>query len=153
MIYFISHSLIFLLTRPLRDVTGITHDHGTGRRFLLTRPLRDVTAVRPLSPKTAPISTHTPLAGRDNAPDQLIRNRPISTHTPLAGRDHVMRSRWRLPGISTHTPLAGRDNFKYAISDTFRISTHTPLAGRDGTYEEAKAYAEENFYSHAPCGT
>ena len=34
-------------------------------RFLLTRPLRDVTAVRPLSPKTAPISTHTPLAGRD----------------------------------------------------------------------------------------
>ena len=39
--------LIFLLTRPLRDVTMMllqqAHQH---HRFLLTRPLRDVTTVR-----------------------------------------------------------------------------------------------------------
>ena len=33
------------------------------------------------------ISTHTPLAGRDNALLTAEIDNPISTHTPLAGRD------------------------------------------------------------------
>ena len=33
----------FLLTRPLRDVTGIPLWHPASVQFLLTRPLRDVT--------------------------------------------------------------------------------------------------------------
>ena len=40
------HDHSFLLTRPLRDVTGIRKHHGRGLLFLLTRPLRDVTATK-----------------------------------------------------------------------------------------------------------
>ena len=55
----------FLLTRPLRDVTGVGHKFYIG----------------------LPISTHTPLAGRDGKCEELLKNAKISTHTPLAGRD------------------------------------------------------------------
>ena len=34
---------MFLLTRPLRDVTASTVHHIKHLKFLLTRPLRDVT--------------------------------------------------------------------------------------------------------------
>ena len=33
----------FLLTRPLRDVTNVSHPSSAHPKFLLTRPLRDVT--------------------------------------------------------------------------------------------------------------
>ena len=56
----------------------------------------------------------------------------ISTHTPLAGRDNLLRPRLISYYISTHTPLAGRDpGSKYALAISTPISTHTPLAGRD----------------------
>ena len=83
--------LLFLLTRPLRDVTDVcgcielggnisTHTPLAGRdggygdlylwadRFLLTRPLRDVTIIYPVFINSPYISTHTPLAGRDHYP-------------------------------------------------------------------------------------
>ena len=36
---------LFLLTRPLRDVTQVLVACVGGRKFLLTRPLRDVTVL------------------------------------------------------------------------------------------------------------
>ena len=38
---------------------------GAMSLFLLTRPLRDVTVLQSLKRQPLPISTHTPLAGRD----------------------------------------------------------------------------------------
>ena len=35
----------------------------------------------------------------------------ISTHTPLAGRDEILQFRYCMSAISTHTPLAGRDYY------------------------------------------
>ena len=55
----------FLLTRPLRDVTSRTLMTWRRWKFLLTRPLRDVTPKTSLVSILHPISTHTPLAGRD----------------------------------------------------------------------------------------
>ena len=55
----------FLLTRPLRDVTIILARYALIRIFLLTRPLRDVTPQPDTAEQPQPISTHTPLAGRD----------------------------------------------------------------------------------------
>ena len=101
-----------------------------GYKFLLTRPLRDVTNDRNYKEGDVLISTHTPLAGRDDNAQEYTGIRKISTHTPLAGRDchqERMEYDWR---ISTHTPLAGRDRF---LKITY-TQTH-------------------NFYSHAPCGT
>ena len=55
----------FLLTRPLRDVTGWLYSRKRRMEFLLTRPLRDVTPPRFKACPFSSISTHTPLAGRD----------------------------------------------------------------------------------------
>ena len=101
------------------------------------------------------ISTHTPLARRDDRGVDVARAVLISTHTPLARRDpymHYLRYVEQL--ISTHTPLARRDVFRlfeieitpdfysHASCEARRfisrtsfshsaISTHTPLARRD----------------------
>ena len=56
-------------------------------KFLLTRPLRDVTTLKMNVQNTLIISTHTPLAGRDQADGHADQRLNISTHTPLAGRD------------------------------------------------------------------
>ena len=57
--------------------------------FLLTRPLRDVTEKVMPAVTNAMISTHTPLAGRDKDWDWTTAFTAISTHTPLAGRDEI----------------------------------------------------------------
>ena len=55
--------------------------------FLLTRPLRDVTYNHYTLVFLFYISTHTPLAGRDKTVYRNAIDDEISTHTPLAGRD------------------------------------------------------------------
>ena len=55
--------------------------------FLLTRPLRDVTDDASNAVIQYNISTHTPLAGRDDHLLKIPGDLLISTHTPLAGRD------------------------------------------------------------------
>ena len=80
-------SLSFLLTRPMRGATSSKHGWRVSAQFLLTRLLRGATMSDYIVTLEALISTHTPLARRD----QLIRHRHllwcISTHTPHAGRD------------------------------------------------------------------
>ena len=82
----------------------------------------------------------------------MNRSDEISTHTPLAGRDDVDRVRKEIMKISTHTPLAGRDKSIVGVSIVWIISTHTPLAGRDQCLPQSPA-APYHFYSHAPRGT
>ena len=60
-----------------------------------------------------------------------LRAEVISTHAPLAGRDDRLLRRQRRWLISTHAPLAGRDNIGNGICNLGYISTHAPLAGRD----------------------
>ena len=81
--------LVFQPTRPLRGATT----QNTPRksfcwRFQPTRPLRGATRRCCREVTAVVISTHAPLAGRDDgsAPQKLI-TRQISTHAPLAGRD------------------------------------------------------------------
>ena len=64
-------------------------------KFLLTRPLRDVTITIDVQITEITISTHTPLAGRDENDAILICDYKISTHTPLAGRDSQWVDGWR----------------------------------------------------------
>ena len=52
---------------------------------------------------------------------------PISTHTPLAGRDPFAFDPALLMMISTHTPLAGRDRKKEPIvSGRIDFYSHAP---------------------------
>ncbi len=76
----------------------------------------------------------------------------ISTHAPLAGRDNDSQVIFALHLISTHAPLAGRDS---GLSVIFcagsPISTHAPLAGRD-YYGLVRRYVFYHFNPRAPCG-
>ena len=72
--------------------------------------MRGATLLVRLSTGINTISTHAPLAGRDDDSTDLIgQYSNISTHAPLAGRDHVYELHNMTGKISTHAPLAGRD--------------------------------------------
>ena len=77
--------------------------------FLLTRPLRGATFA--------------------NLGEQPVLN--ISTHTPLAGRDDLDFYYLPVPGISTHTPLAGRDcSQSYCLGSLENFYSHAPCGAR-----------------------
>ena len=144
----------FLLTRPLRDVT-VPENRNCGRvqGFLLTRPLRDVTVSMRIHRGMNEISTHTPLAGRDTAEmSRLIEGIIFLLTRPLRDVTAEITRIQPANSISTHTPLAGRDSIDRMKSIIDGISTHTPLAGRDGRAGAGRRQ-ENDFYSHAPCGT
>ena len=98
------------------------------------------------------ISTHTPLAGRDQHTETgtADHSRFLLTR-PSRGVTIYRFSTSNITQISTHTPLAGRDYILDLCISVGLISTHTPLAGRDkdgyGTIQHGL-----NFYSHAPRG-
>ena len=104
---------------------------NSGIRFQPTRPLRGATAWEAVDMASDGISTHAPLAGRD----EMVQDTPvegvISTHAPLAGRDGAADRSARGERISTHAPLAGRDRPAKLHQSRRGISTHAPLAGRD----------------------
>ena len=60
------------------------------RKFLLTRLSRGATGENGVMDDLHEISTHTPLARRDNFTDGKKLLRQISTHTPLARRDQMI---------------------------------------------------------------
>ena len=122
------------------------------------------------------ISTHAPLAGRDDRTAEAGRQVVISTHAPLAGRDwpryyaamvsyqfqptRPLRGATRQQGlkrvrginISTHAPLAGRDPTLRTNALTTLISTHAPLAGRDLLAAGHNLCNVPDFNPRAPCG-
>ena len=98
-------------------------------KFQPTRPLRGATLRDSLLDKYDVISTHAPLAGRDNSQMILALHLEISTHAPLAGRDVCVDS----------------------FNDGEAISTHAPLAGRD-VRSKARETKTKNFNPRAPCG-
>ena len=96
---------MFLLTRPMRDVTR-TYDLQLMRlAFLLTRPMRDVTINVPCQEVFGRVSTHTPHAGRDARKMELLKYISVSTHTPHAGRDARFCARYMANfGFYSHAP-------------------------------------------------
>ena len=124
--------VVFLLTRPSRDVTPSCDPWRAKNIFLLTRPSRDVTGISPDYINQMAISTHTPLAGRDN---QLSYN--------LLGEI----------AISTHTPLAGRD-IPPTLMQWYSLVFLLTRPSRDVTRPDRRSgRGPRNFYSHAPRGT
>ena len=90
-------------------------NHCRKALFLLTRPLRDVTLLMVHGSCPYDISTHTPLTGRDGLLWLPLSSAAISTHTPLTGRDPAAVEVQFSTTISTHTPLTGRDRRIYLM--------------------------------------
>ena len=144
--------------------------------FLLTRPLRDVTMLVYIVQPLPFISTHTPLAGRDQQCRQpFLLDRKFLLTRPLRDVTHCSLLLAAQNLISTHTPLAGRDGLFCRFSGFPKIFLLTrPLRDvtivsvlslialsflltrplRDVTGGFFRVYSVfHNFYSHAPCGT
>ena len=76
----------------------------------------------------------------------------ISTHTPLAGRDEIEPSELSvLEDFNSHAPCGARREGYDLPKLNIHISTHTPLAGRDISSRRLCRY-HLDFNSHAPCG-
>ena len=91
------------------------------------------------------ISTHAPLAGRDQYKQiSQARTENISTHAPLAGRDQQQRARLRgSPHFNPRAPCGAR---RYTIPkslDGVAISTHAPII---------REFRQRHFNPRAPCG-
>ena len=100
--------------------------------FQPTRPLRGATDFDRNGYLLGVISTHAPLAGRDNDSQVIFALHLISTHAPLAGRDR--NNPLKSSGIVNFNPRAPCGARKYLwqpVTDGAGISTHAPLAGRD----------------------
>ena len=119
--------------------------------FLLTRLLRGATNNIRNNMVALEISTHTPLARRDDA---KMRQTSLSYHfyshasceaRLLLSLVIILEIR-----ISTHTPLARRDLAGTPCQFCPPISTHTPLARRD-LHTRNDIRFQVNFYSHASC--
>ena len=123
------------------------------RTFQLTRPLRGATALVHVRRVHLHISTHTPLAGRDdNRRQRGLVLKSISTHTPLAGRDDVDDlTPEQLAHFNSHAPCGARPSLGRLQHSILHISTHTPLAGRD-IAAHVRVILHCHFNSHAPCG-
>ena len=75
----------------------------------------------------------------------------ISTHTPLAGRDQPVQLRLHIVRISTHTPLAGRDTANLqALGLEQDFYSHAPRGARHNLHTDM--WNNDDFYSHAPRG-
>ena len=117
------------------------------------------------------ISTHAPLAGRDNrrgnspahfydfnprAPCGARRDQArdatgnaISTHAPLAGRDIVRSTAAiRVKNFNPRAPCGARPQQNEPRMSDLKISTHAPLAGRDADAPLALLLA--GISTHAP---
>ena len=78
------------------------------------------------------ISTHAPLAGRDEEELTFRKSSLLFQPTrPLRGATAAQVRANRNGVISTHAPLAGRDAGLLRLLPDETISTHAPLAGRD----------------------
>ena len=78
------------------------------------------------------ISTHAPLAGRDEMlPKTSYSERRFQPTRPLRGATLDACVVVKADNISTHAPLAGRDLKTPLLPFDQGISTHAPLAGRD----------------------
>ena len=123
-----------------------------GMRFQPTRPLRGATRYDGNSQRGQSISTHAPLAGRDNMTyAEWAGWKKFQPTRPLRGATYeLITGSWE-SGISTHAPLAGRDYRLLRLPHCQVISTHAPLAGRD-RYDRSPNMAKRNFNPRAPCG-
>ena len=119
----------FLLTRPSRGATAATAQKAARNMFLLTRPSRGATY--------------------ESGWYKIIKG--VSTHTPLAGRDQ--RGRWAyIPAKSfySHAPRGARRAGNSTEQNITGFYSHAPRGARHG--RAATGTGHHCFYSHAPRG-
>ena len=144
----------FQPTRPLRGATYLgVISASVDEIFQPTRPLRGATTETVHKSGFTSISTHAPLAGRDDFPTMVSQSkfafqptRPLRGAT-VGGRIRVQHTK----KISTHAPLAGRDfipTLRLLIMMYF--NPRAPCGAR--RIRKTIPAIPMNFNPRAPCG-
>ena len=124
--------------------------------FQPTRPLRGATELKPRKEHRVIISTHAPLAGRDDMVEKSLElSDAISTHAPLAGRDAVRGgSRGLNEAIFQPTrPLRGATTSIWPRRRWLRRFQPTrPLRGATSRAARLGPWGCRDFNPRAPCG-
>ena len=101
-------------------------------QFQPTRPLRGATGGCQPGKNHSTISTHAPLAGRDeHRVDYLVRQLNFNPRAPCGARPSGPRSHRIMVEFQPTRPLRGATFFFRVSLKAALISTHAPLAGRD----------------------
>ena len=123
---------LFQPTRPLRGATLRRNARSVKKAFQPTRPLRGATDALNICGGYFPISTHAPLAGRDESRRfRYVRDRHFNPRAPCGARrlkDVFFRA---LYVFQPTRPLRGATRTVCSCRVIRNISTHAPLAGRD----------------------
>ena len=141
---FVTFEQTFQPTRPLRGATVCPSPISTSHRFQPTRIREYYYSGR--------ISTHAPLAGRDNDVGVRPLGDGISTHAPLAGRDspHLATSR-RENRFQPTRPLRGATMRTNVCGTSLSFQPTRPLRGATSS-DKDKDNKQSNFNPRAPCG-
>ena len=126
------HGRGFQPTRPLRGATIKEIGDRAAKAFQPTRPLRGATGGCQPGKNHSTISTHAPLAGRDeHRVDYLVRQLNFNPRAPCGARPSGPRSHRIMVEFQPTRPLRGATFFFRVSLKAALISTHAPLAGRD----------------------
>ena len=100
----------FLLTRPSRGATRTAGAEDRLLRFLLTRPSRGATMLfSGLRHSQCHFYSHAPRGARRGPENGQPQKKKISTHTPLAGRDETRMEIWKQNWhFYSHAPRGAR---------------------------------------------
>ena len=146
--------LPFQSTRPLRGATALPFRAYALVIFQPTRPLRGATVIAVQLGVVELISTHAPLAGRDQMPDikrlfisnfnprapcgarlglaiEAAKKGIFQPTRPLRGATVYLDSYYFFVPFQPTRPLRGATLETRQKFDCSFISTHAPLAGRD----------------------
>ena len=122
----------FQLTRPLRGATLYCWAYRrTKPNFNSHAPCGARLSFSTLTPSSVEFQLTRPLRGATGEKRTIVGTYEISTHTPLAGRDEIVKIINVDKKISTHTPLAGRDDKDIAPYDFLaHFNSHAPCGAR-----------------------
>ena len=123
------------------------------RIFQPTRPLRGATASRQLLTRQRRyFNPRAPCGARQGGAANMARPISISTHAPLAGRDNNWRqNRHTHLYFNPRAPCGARHGQEVNRCLRYEISTHAPLAGRDRLHSRPATHGRY-FNPRAPCG-
>ena len=121
--------------------------------FQPTRPLRGATRCRrPFRTRRTDFNPRAPCGARHNRSRQTRTCWKISTHAPLAGRDQAMQAMLKAHRyFNPRAPCGARHGRLEDMPQQQFISTHAPLAGRDWAFRRYDT-AAVHFNPRAPCG-
>ena len=98
--------------------------------FQPTRPLRGATEKQKKEMYLSSISTHAPLAGRDEGRGLCPRGRrDFNPRAPCGARQEGFCTKTKPISISTHAPLAGRDLMVGVVFSSMIFQPTRPLRG------------------------